>query len=459
MGQSNRRLRLGATFGALLILGGCASLSPDGGLAEVSQLAQQRSGVSVALSKDAPTQDDRALVAKLLAQPMTADSAVQIALLNNRNLKASLAELGIAEADFVQAGRLPNPGLSFSKVSGGGISEVNRSATFELAALLALPLRRGIEKNRFEQAKLTAALQASATALETRRAFFEAVAARQTAGFMEQVNQSAQASAELAGRMTAVGNWSKLDQAREQVYYAETSAQLARSQQEVTSTREQLIQLLGLQDDQLGFSLPERLPDLPKAAREVSKTEAQALSKRLDVQIAQRDAQATASALGLTRATGFINVFDAGYADKTTTGTPRERGYEISFELPIFDWGGARVARAEALYMSAVHRTAAAAIQARSEVRLSYTAYRTNYDLAVHYRDEVVPLRKKISDEMLLRYNGMLASAFELLADARDQIVSVNAAINAQRDFWIADTNLQAAMSGGPIKQQMSTAP
>jgi outer membrane protein TolC len=456
--HSSVRARLTAVGACVLFLGGCASFSPDGGLNDVSRLTQTRTGVAVQLSKGAPTDDERAKIGALLGQPLTPDSAVQIALLNNRDLKVALAELGVAEADFVESGRLSNPGVSFSRVSGGSVTEVDRGISFNIASLIALPMRLGIERNRFEQGKLAAALQATTIAGETRRAFFEAVAAQQTAEFMEQVNQSAQASAELASRMKAVGNWSKLDQAREQVYYAETMAQLARARLDVTTTRERLAQLLGLDDNQLAFPLPTRLPDLPKAPREVGSAEAQAFSQRLDVQIAQRDTQATADALGLTRATGFINVFDAGYADKSTTGSPRERGYAISLELPIFDWGAARTARAEALYMEAVHRTAAAAIRARSEVRQAYAAYRTNYDLAVHYRDEVVPLRKSISDEMLLRYNGMLASTFELLADARDQMVSVNAAINAQRDFWIADTTLQAVIGGGPAKSQMSTA-
>jgi len=150
----------------------------------------------------------------------------------------------------------------------------------------------------------------------------------------------------------------------------------------------------------------------------------------------------------LSKATGVINVLHAGYVNSSKTGSERENGYEIELELPIFDWGRARVAKAESIYMQSVHRTADIAVRARSQVREAYSAYRTTYDLAKHYRDEVVPLRKKISDETLLRYNGMLMSVFELLADARAQIAGVNAAIEAQRDFWIAESELQAAISG-----------
>jgi len=431
-------------------LAGCASFSTDGGLDEVSRLAQERVGQPVALTKptvdaDARTSDE---VRNMLAQPLTVDAAVKIALINNARLRVSLAELGVSEAQFVQAGRMRNPGFSFGKMRGGDEVEIERSVSFDVIGLLSLPTHSGIEKRRFEQAKLQAAGQAVQLANATRKAYFTAVAAAQSAAFAEQVRSSAEASADLAERMTKVGNWSKLDQARERAFYQDAQTQLARARHEAIASREQLVRLLGLWDTQQSLKLPDRLPDLPAELREGRDAESQAMAQRLDVLVARRDVEATASALGLTRATRFINVLDAGYANKSTSGAPREDGYEISLELPIFDWGGARVAEAQSLYMQSVHRTADTAIRARSEVREAYSAYRTTYDIARHYRDEVVPLRKKISDEVLLRYNGMLASVFELLADAREQLASVNAAIETQRDFWIAETTLQAAING-----------
>lgn len=393
---------------------------------------------------------------------MTPDSAVQVALANNKGLQAAFAELGVAEANLVQAGRLRNPGYSFGRLRGGNDYEIDRSIMFDFVGLLTMHVRSNIEGRRFEQAKLQAASQAVQLAADTRKAYFSAVAAQQSAQYAEQVATAAEASAELAQRLAKVGNWSKLDQAREQVFHADAVTQLARARHNARAAREQLTRLLGLWGVNTAFKLPERLPDLPKAPNEVTNIEAQAMSQRLDIQVARRDAEATASSLGLTRATGFVNVFDAGYANRSQSGLPRENGYEISLELPIFDWGGARVARAEATYMQAVYRTADAAVRARSEVRESYSAYRTTYDVAKHYRDEVVPLRKRISDEVMLRYNGMLASVFELLTDARDQVNSVNTAIEAQRDFWVAETDLQAAINGsgnaGGSTQMRSTA-
>jgi outer membrane protein TolC len=434
---------------AISVLGGCASLSKDGGLADVSKLTQQRTGFSLASERsDKDAQANSAEVAKLLSSPLTPDSAVQIALLNNRGLQASLAELGVSEADFVQASRMRNPGVSFSRMRGGDEVEIERSVMFDLIGLLTIPARSSIERGRFEQAKLAAASEAVRLARETRRAYFTAVAAGQTSKFMGEVMSSAEAGAQLAQELARVGNWSKLDRAREQAYYAEATTQYARSRHSAMAAREQLIRLLGLWGSNVDLKLGDRLPDLPQKPNAPGSLEALAMEQRLDIQIAKRDVDATARSLGLTNATGFVNVLDAGYMNTSTTGKPRENGYEISLELPIFDWGGARRARARATYMLAVHRTADTAIRARSEVREAYSAYRTTYDVAKHYRDEVVPLRKQISEEVLLRYNGMLASVFELLVDARDQVTSVNGAIEAQRDFWIAETDLQAAING-----------
>jgi outer membrane protein TolC len=449
-----QRRRLFAAAAATILLSGCASLSADGGFDEVARMTQERTGQSAPWKRG---QEAQAELAALLAAPLDADAAVRIALLNNQGLQASLAELAISEADFVQAGRLPNPSLSFGRVRGGGETEIDRGVSFNLAALLTLPMRSRIEARRFEQAKLQAALQAVTLARDARKAWYVAVAAAQASTFADRVRDSAEAAAELAARMRAAGSWSALDAARERAFYQDALTQQAQAQLQATTAREELVRLLGLSGAALDFRLPDRLPDLPAQARPAADAEARALEQRLDVLIARRDAHATADALGLTRATSFINVFDAGYANKSSTGMPRQNGYEVSLELPLFDWGGARVARAQAAYMQSVHRTAAIAVRARSEVRQAHAGYLAAYGIARRYRDEVVPLRKQIADEVLLRYNGMLASTFELLAESREQLASVNAAIAAQRDFWIADTNLQSAMNGGGIIDSRTT--
>jgi outer membrane protein TolC len=436
-----------AIVATLATLAGCAAVPSNGGADAAAALAAERIGQPAPLSMTAPGHAASQEVQSLLQQPLTPDSAVRIALLNSPALKAALAELGMTAADVAQAGRMRNPGIGFGRVRGGGDTDIDRSVTFDIAGLLTLPARSGIAQRQLERAQLAAAGQAVQLAHETRRAWYTAVAAAQSAAFAGQVRDAAEAGAVLADRMRKSGNWSRLDQARERAFYDDAITRQARTSHEALAAREHLARLLGLEHGDT-LRLPERLPELPAAAQEAQHAERTALERRLDVLAARRDAETAAADLGLTRATRFINVFDAGYANKSATGSPRQNGYEVALELPLFDWGGARVARAEAQYQQAVHRTTAAALQARSDVRLAYAGYRTAYDIARHYRDHVVPQRKIISDEVLLRYNGMLASVFELLADAREQLNSVNESIEAQRDFWIAETQLQAAQHG-----------
>ena len=438
-----------ATATAVLFLAGCASFSQDGGFGKVADLTKERTGQTASWQRSAQDSESaKARVSELLKQPLTAEAAVEVALLNNRGLQASFGELGVAESDLVRAGRLANPTFGFGHLKGGGVTEIDRSVMFNVLGLLTLPIARQVEQRRFEQAQYQAAFEAVGLASETRKSFFGAVASQDLVKYYEQVKDAADASNELARRMVQAGNFNKLAQMRQQAFYADATSQLARARHQAVAERERLVRLLGLSGEQLNFKLIDRLPDLPVEPADPQDAEQTAMDKRLDVLMARRSTEATAKSLGLTKATRFVNVLEAGYANKSQTGEQRQNGYEIELELPLFDFGSTRAARAEAVYLQSVNRTAEIALNARSEVRESYSAYRTAYDLAKHYRDEVVPLKKRISDENLLRYNGMLLGVFELLADSRDQVMSVTAYVEALRDYWVAQTNLQSALTG-----------
>ncbi|HDR9249216.1 TolC family protein [Burkholderia vietnamiensis] len=446
-----RRISIRSIAGAvaLVVLAGCTTFSRDGGFNTVSTTASERLGKDALLVR---SDQDRDAVAQrtreLLGKPLTMDDAVQVALLNNAGLQASYAELGISEADLVQAGRLPNPGFSFSRTHWSDNFGITRTFSANVLAILTLPLATRIEGRRFEQTKLETADAMLKVAADARRAYVSAVAAEQSAKYAEQVKDSASAGAELAHRMQQAGNASRLDYARQQAFYADAATQVAKARQQAFAAREKLTRVMGVWGAATQYSLPERLPDLPRERPELKDLEVFAMHNRLDIQAARLRTQGVATSLGLSKATRVVNGLEVGYLNNFETDKGHERGYEISVEIPIFDWGSAKVARAEALYMQSANKLAQTAVDARSEVRESYVAYVTNYDIARHYRDEVVPLRKTISDEMLLRYNGMLASAFDLLADSREQVNAVNGYIDALKDYWLAETDLQLALGG-----------
>ena len=445
-----------------LVLSACASLSTDGGLPAVQQAVGSRVDAPLSLvSNEAGRDAARSAIRARLAAPLAQADAVVIAIANNPGLQAAYAELRISEAEVVQATRLRNPGITFGRFRRGEEREIERKVTLDVVGLLTMPWRYDAEKRLYAAAQQRAAGEVVRIADETRHAWVEAVASAEAARYAAQVADAASASAEIAQQMLRAGNFSKLDHSREQVFHAEAIAHLARARQAAVGARERLTRLLGLSGEDLAYKLPGRLPDLPAAPRELVDAEATALAQRLDVQAARAETEGLARSLGLTRANRFVNVFDLTYEHDTSNVEPARTGYEVELSLPIFDWGDARVARAEATYMRSFHRTADLAIRARSQVRESYTAYRTAYDLARHYRDEIVPLRKRISEENLLRYNGMLISVFELLADSRDQAQAVEAAIEAVRDYWIADANLETALTTGtpPASPAMRASP
>lgn len=438
--------------GLSLWLGGCASSNPHAGFEQVQQLTQSQGQ----LAQDAPWQRSpedqaqaQARVASLLAKPLSADDAVQIALLNNRGLQAAYFELGASEAELAQASRLPNPGITFSRLKRGDEIEFERGLHIDLARLLLMPLVARAEDHRAQQARHDAALKTLSLAQTVRQAWVMAVASEATVRYARQVLESADASEELASRMTRAGNWTRLDHTRQQAFYAEAALGVARASQAQVAAREQLIRLLGLWGDQTdALKLPERLPDLPASADDLPDIERQAMASRLDLQAMKARSENLAHSLGLSRITGVVNVLEIGGVRNSSNEAPRQTGYEIGLELPLFDWGTARVARAESVYMQSVNELAQAAVEARSQVRQAYLGYRSSHDIARHYRDEILPLQKRISEENVLRYNGMFISVFDLLADARAQSAAVQGYLDALRDFWLAQSDLQLARVG-----------
>ncbi len=445
---------------AALALAGCATFSQDGGFSAVAKTTAERTGAQPRWQRTDADRDEVArLMREALAAPLGAEDAVRIALVNNPGLQATYGELGIAEADVVAAGRLPAIQIASLKTKYGGETvKIEQAIGIEVIAFLTVPLRHRYEAKRFERVQAEVARATVAVAYETRRAWIDAVAAEETARYMAQVKDAADAAAELARRMGRAGNFSRLQQMREQAFYADAVAQLARARQAAVAARERLTRLLGLSGGDAGYRLAERLPDLPASPVQPAEVEASALEGRLDILAAQRDAASLADSLGLVKTTRFINALEVGRARTKEGHEPFAYGWEFAIEIPLFDFGTARVARAEALYLQAISRVAQAAVDAESELRVAYSGYRAAFDTARHYRDEIVPLRKRIAEENLLRYNGMLIGVFELLADAREQVLAVNAAMDAARDYWLAETDLRAALAGAGVGMRAARA-
>jgi len=451
-----RSLRLAGVSAAVLLLAGCASVNIDQALQETNQTTQGFTQGKLELSRTEQQRQSRSqLSEQLLAKPLTMDDAVQVALANSPSMQALVAQSWADMAAANQAGRIGNPVFTFERIRAGDELELGRLLSIGLLDLLTLPQRQVISRNQVAQAKTQLSVTVVEQVSQVRQAWVRAVAAHQLLQYADQVNRSAQASAELAKRMQQVGNFTKLQRARQQAFYADSAAQLASAQHAVTAAREELVRQLGLTDAQATqLKLPDLLPDLPKEPKAAGDVSASALQQRIDVQLARLQLDVAGKSQGLTLLNSLLDV-EAGVRrdtvfDNATGEKSHRRGYELEIRLPIFDWGGAQRAGMNAQSLAAANRYEAVVRSASSQLRESYSAYRTAYDLAKHYRDEIVPLRKVMAEENVLRYSGMLIGVFELLADSRDQIASVMQAINAQQQFWLADAGLSSALIGKP---------
>lgn len=439
-----------------LVLAGCASVSPDGLRGDVAALTQDRTGgTTAALLAADPTARAAAQqsIEGWLAQPLTQDAAVRIALLNNPGLQARLAALGVADAERVQAISLPNPHLTLGRFTNSQEREIERTLAFGLMDLITLPWRTRRQAERLQIATLQTAQDVVLLAADTRRAWLRAVAAEQVAATQGRMVEAAEAGAELARRMVQVGNWSRLQQAREQATLLEATRQHARARLAAATAREELHRRMGLWGVQTQYQLAAQLPPLPASALPADGIEATALRERLDVQAARRQLDTQAVRQGWSRAGAVFG--DIGLAYSRNTATERDtghtdvkRGWELELPLPLFDWGDAARTRAQAEVEQSAAQLQDTAVRARSEVRAAWLTYRAALDLARQQHSEVVPLRQFIRDETTLRYNGMLASVWDLLAEARNSTQAVANAIEAQRDFWLAENDLQLALTG-----------
>ena len=448
---------------ALLV--GCAQFSADGGMGDVASGVRQEIGKDVVkIASDEQAARAREQVTTLLAGPLSAEQAVQVALLNNRTLQAAYNDLGISEAAYVQASLPPNPGLSLLRVAGTGVANFEVRLIEDILNLITLPRRTAIAAERFGQARYRAIGATLRLAADTRRAYVRAIASRQQVGFLEQTLATADAAARLIAGIGEAGGGDQLDQAEIAAFRAEMGARVAQAKLRAHHDHEALARLLGLAGADLAFTLPAELPPLPPALDSPVEVEAEAIKRRVDLEIARREVTALAKSLSLTEATRYVSmlqlsgIFSNESANPlTNTDTAINRGgAQIDLQIPIFDTGEARTRTARETYMRALNLLAGRAVDARSEARIAYVTYRATYDIALSWRDRVLPLRQIVSKEIMLRYNtgalageGLRVDLFKYLADTRVRIAANAASLDARRDFLLAVADLQAALTIG----------
>ncbi|MFT5113878.1 MAG: outer membrane protein TolC [Parasphingorhabdus sp.] len=442
---------------ATLFITGCTSMPVNQGLDDVQFLVQQQSGTSLTLPMaGSELQLSEQEVTKLLAFPLKIKDAEKIALHRNALLKVKLANVGLAAADYAQAGRMENPGFSLARFSS---EDFEATTLFDIGGIVLMPLRRKIAARQLQSAQYRAAGDVLDHLKSTRDLWIKAVTEIQKTRLMEEVLEAGETTNELTRQMTAIGHSSKRESGESELALVEMRTALSRQRIVEISTHEQLVQALGIWGSDASIVvLPDKLQLQPEKPIPYEKVAEFAVRNRLDVQIAKLELEGMANNLKLTKRSPFFNVIELGSVLEKVEGE-KERGFEIEFSLPLFDWGGIKTEKARIAFLQAEAQAQSTVVSAASQARDALHAYRRTWDIANAYSDQVLPIQEALNREELLRYNGMLISVFDLLKNAKKSLQIKIRQIEALRDFWLADNRLRHTLVAAGNSSMQFTSP
>ena len=447
-----RRRYMGLFIGVAVIVAGCAQVPKEAGFNDVKDLVEQR--VEYRIHWNQETEADREVesaIDELLKNVLTPEAAVQIALLNNPNLQAIYEDLGVTQADVVEAGLLENPVL-FGQARFPNRSEESTNYEFGITQnflnILMQPARKKLSAIRFEQVKLHVADEVIRMVADVRRTYYSALGARQVRDLRNEITSAARSSFELAQRLHSAGNISDLELARENAHFEQSRLDLANSETALLDAHEQLTRIMGFWGSQTSWRLPAQLPDIPTDEIPMEHLESMAIENRLDLAAEKKAVEALAQALGITIDWRWIGQIEVGISRERETDRTWVTGPALAIELPIFNQRQADIARLEAQLRRSQNRLTAQAINIRSEVRSLRNRLIMQRNLIKHYRSSVLPLREQIVDLTLKNYNYMLTGAFDLLMAKQQEFEAYQKYLEAVRDYWIIRADMQRSLGG-----------
>ena len=434
-----------------LMFAGCTTINPKAAFDDVGKKVSNRTGNEVRWMRDDAARDDiEKTVEALLQTNLTAQSAVSIALLNNRTLQADFEEIGISQADLSASSRLRNPefeGFWRLPTHGGGLN-AEYSLAQNFLDLLTLPARKKIAARNLEATKLTIAHRVLALAAESQATFYTVQASQQLTNRLALIVEVNEASADVAKRQFDAGNITDLELYNQQATYAQSRLDLARAQTQLRADREKLNRTLGLWGNQTVWQIADELPSLPEKEFPLENLEALAMSQRFDLSAARGEVVNIQSALKLKKSVRWIPGASLGFSAEQDLDHSWVLGPTLSLEVPVFDQGQPEIARLASQYRRAARNLEALAVNIRSEVREARDALIATRDAAEYFQKVLLPQRQRILRETLLQYNAMQLGSVVLLSAKEREALTEREAIETLRDYWIARAELERAVGG-----------
>lgn len=389
-------------------------------------------------------------VARVLASPLTADGAVRLAMANNRQMRATLRELGIPRGRLLQAGLLPNPAIEFDLRFQEDRSQPlqgDLAVEFALTRALLAPARASVARAELEAARVRAAGTAIELGFEVRTAFYAVQAAQERLAIAQRGLDAAAAGRDATRAIFAAGNVAELDLAGQEAAYEGSRITVAQLELELLDRRERMVRLLGLSGDETAWTVQGDLPASPGEAPVREATEARALRASLELEALRARLEVTARRTGLSRAEGWtpdITIDAHGEQD----GNSLEIGGGARVTLPVFDRRQGQTAAYEAEFDGMLERYHGLAIDVRSALRELRNRVRSAHARARAYDAVIGPARQRVMEQTVLQYNAMSVGLFQVLQARREQLDTELARVETRREFWTAAAALDALLAG-----------
>lgn len=448
---------VGISLIGLFLFSGCALASTRASLKQINNLVKDQTGVSDSTRQlsDADAQKEISLI---LQEPLTVDSAVKIAILNNPSIKAAMARLGISQADMVQAGLLHNPKLSgFVRKSSEENSKTNTEFEVkqDVMDLLFWPLRKRLANTQFKQAEYELAKTTIDFIKEVRIGFYDWQASEHMFSMRRDHFKAEESALELAKRQKESGNINELDWEQQNGVYYQAKIDLGRSELEANVSRQKLRNLLGLTNSELTWLSEESLPDLPSEEFSLGELERKAIGNRIEIAMKRQEIKAFEQSLTLARV-GIIPSVEGGFNWEKESSGEKLKGPAFEADVPIFNHKQADRLRSKAQIEASKKELEALEAQVRMEVRLAFDQLTSDKTIVETYA-EAIPVRQKILKETLYHYNYMLKGVYDLLRAKQEEINTQHDYIVALRDYWIARSELEHAVGTSLPVQQTKT--
>ncbi len=421
------------------LLAGCAGVPLDAGHDASRRLVQARVPAGYLVQGE---------IDRWLAQPLGLEAAVRVALLRNPGLLASEAELGFGAADVFEAGRLHNPAVGLALLMPRGDvagNKLSASVAFDFSGLLLRRSTKRIAESVFEATQSRVAADVLSVVSGTQRAWVDAVAAAQRVAVRESILEVADTAATLAARHAEAGNLPKLDLAIQQAAATEARLSLQQATADFVDARAALQQWLGL-DAAASWTLPTALPmpDAP-AVPDFAPLRERARAERLDLVAARKALDARSRAYATQRRTPLLARVDVGAELDREPDGARRAGPSLSLELPLFEQGQGRVARAAAELQRAQANLRALEVAVDAELQQQLQKLSLAQARAEGYRQALIPQREAVVARLQERVNYMLDDGFTLLLARQQEYAAYDGYVDAVQAFWHARVELLRA--------------